>query len=114
MKPQRLIDMAIGVALGRLRQKQIYRLGAVGIRDDGVIVASFNGCPTEVEWAHHAESRLCRKLTPESIVAVARVLASGVVAMAKPCASCRRCMERVGVKRVYYTIAPNEFGVIVF
>lgn len=112
MKPQRLLDIATGVALGRLNHKQTFRLGAAGMRKDGVIVVSFNGSPKEPEWQHHAESRLCRKLTPDSVVAVVRVLANGSWAMSRPCDSCQRCLTRMGVKKVFYSIAPNEYGVM--
>ena len=113
MKPQRLLDIATGIALGRLNHKQTFRHGAAGFRSDGVIVASFNGSPSEPEWAHHAESRLCRKMTPNSIVAVIRILADGSWASSRPCASCERCMARIGIKKCYYSIAPNEFGVMI-
>lgn len=112
MKAERLLDIALGAALGRLNHKQSFRLGAAGIRKDGVIVVSFNGNPREPNWAHHAESRLCRKLTPDSTIAVVRVLANGTIALAKPCRSCQNCLYRTGVKKVYYSIAPNEYGVI--
>ena len=114
MKAQRLLDIATGAALTRIKNSdQHFRLGAAGIRKDGVIVVSYNGAPKEPEWQHHAESRLCRKLTPESTVAVVRVLADGSWAMARPCKNCQKCLKRVGVKRVYYTIQPDEFGVMI-
>jgi cytidine deaminase len=117
-KIERLLDLATGAALTRVNYKsqhivQHFRLGAAGIRNDGVIVVSYNGCQTAPNWRHHAESRLCRKLTPKSIVAVARVHADGSWAMAKPCKNCEICLRRIGVKRVYYTIAPNEFGTLI-
>jgi deoxycytidylate deaminase len=112
MKPTKLLDIALGVALGRLNHKQKWKLGAAGIRSDGVIVVSFNGAPKEPEWTAHSESRLCKKLTPNSVVAVVRVLANGEPAMAKPCPNCERCLQRVGVKKVYYSIGPKEFGVL--
>lgn len=112
MKAEKLLAIATGVALGRLSHKQTFRLGAAGIRKDGVIVVSFNGAPKEPEWAHHAESRLCRKLTPDSTVAVVRILANGTWAMARPCNSCQKCLTRMGVRKVYYSISSNEFGVM--
>ncbi len=105
---KRLLDIATGVTLGRLNHKQNFYLAAAGLRKDGVIVVSFNGIRQTPMWEHHAEARLCRKLTPHSVVAVVRILTDGTWAMARPCASCQRCMRRVGVKRVYYSIAPNE------
>ncbi len=114
MKAQRLLDIALGVALGRLKHKQKWRLGAAGIRSDGVLVVSFNGAPKEPEWKHHSESRICRKLTPDSIIAVVRVQANGEVALAKPCENCQKCLAHVGVRKVYYSIGSNEFGIMIF
>lgn len=111
----RLLNIAHGIALARLEggHRQPFKFGAVGIRgSDGAIVASFNGNPKEVEWQHHAESRLCRKLTPGSVVAVVRIHSTGLWTMARPCPSCQRCMKRVGVKKVFYSIGPDEFGTI--
>lgn len=119
IKIERLLDLATGAALTRVHRKsphtvQHFRLGAAGIRFDGALVVSYNGSQEEPRWQHHAESRLCRKLTPKSIVAVARVLADGSWAMARPCKNCETCLRRLGVKRVYYTIAPDEFGTLIF
>ena len=56
----------------------------------------------------------CRGKIDEKIdswnVAVARVLANGDWALARPCKNCQTCMKRKGVKRVYYTISPGEYG----
>lgn len=112
MRAYNLLSVAYGAALGRLKTGQQFRLGAAGIRADGALVVSYNGSQKEPEWQHHAESRLCRKLTPNSVVAVARTLANGEWAMAKPCASCERCLRRMGVKRVYYTIQAGEYGTL--
>lgn len=114
VKIERLLDLATGAALTRLQSKeQHFRLGAAGLRKDGAIVVSYNGAQKEPVWKHHAESRLCRKLTPKSVVAVVRVLADGSWAMARPCDNCRECLERMGVKKVYYSIRPDEYGVLI-
>jgi tRNA(Arg) A34 adenosine deaminase TadA len=87
-------------------------LGAVGLRNDGVIVASRNVASRDVALSHHAEARLSRKLTPNSEVWVARVRKNGEWAMAKPCASCQLKLRVAGVTRVVYTIDINEWGVL--
>jgi hypothetical protein len=87
-------------------------LGAVGLRNDGVIVASKNVASRDVALSHHAEARLSRKLTPNSEVWVARVRKNGEWAMAKPCASCQLKLRVAGVTRVVYTIDINEWGVL--
>lgn len=89
------------------------RIGAVGLRADGVVVTGKSGGAKD-QWSPgtHAEARLSRKLTPGSVVYVARTLMNGNVAMAKPCQSCQNCLRHRGVVRVYYTIGNNEFGVL--
>jgi len=87
-------------------------LGAVGLRNDGVIVASRNVASRDVALSHHAEARLSRKLTPNSEVWVARVRKNGEWAMAKPCSSCQLKLRVAGVTRVVYTIDINEWGVL--
>lgn len=109
---QRLLDIATGIALGHLASDKQFHLGAAGLRKDGVLVSAYNERRERVDWRHHAEARLCRKLTPWSIVAVVRLRGDGVWAMARPCASCLRCLLRVGVRRVYYSVAPGEYGVL--
>lgn len=112
MKPSKLLLIATGVAIGRIGMNKYHRLGAAGVRADGVIVASFNGNPEMPQIFHHAESRLAKKLTPKSVVAVVRVNKQGQWQLAKPCHNCQVCMERVGVKKVYYSISPGEYAIL--
>lgn len=90
-----------------------FLLGAVGLRADGVFVSSRNIAAPDCAPQHHAEARLVRKLTPSSCVWVARVRRKdGDWGLAKPCPGCQRLLRSSGVKRVVYTIAPGEWGVI--
>lgn len=90
-------------------------LGAVGLRNDGVIVYSRNVASSEPAPNHHAETRLVRKLTPRSEVWVARVAkGTGNWAMSKPCKNCEGRLRSAGVERIVYTIGPGEWGVIEF
>ena len=41
----------------------------------------------------------------------ARVLRDGFWALAWPCGGCRLLIRNRGVKKVYYIIGPNEYGV---
>jgi phosphoribosylformylglycinamidine (FGAM) synthase-like amidotransferase family enzyme len=93
---------------------------SMGIRSDGVKVFSSNGAAkfskgqdVKIKVAH-AEQRLCRKLDKGAEVYVARVHANGNYALAASCITCRRTMKARGVSRVFYTIGPNEYGVIDF
>lgn len=108
-----MLTLAARVAVERGNKNRSFLLGAVGIRNDGVIVTSRNISATDHAPRHHAEARLSRKLTPNSIVWVARVARrDGAWAMARPCQGCQMRMKTVGVEKVFYTIAPGEWGVL--
>lgn len=90
-----------------------YFLGAVGIRSDGTSVIAWNGNPKFPTRQHHCEYRLGRKLSKGSVAYIARTLADGTWANAKPCNDCEKYLMSRGVVRVYYTLGPSEFGCIV-
>lgn len=45
-------------------------------------------------------------------VYVARILKLGGVAMARPCLICEQMLYNYGIKRAYYTMNDNEYGVM--
>lgn len=51
-----------------------------------------------------------RTMTNGGVIYVARVNRSGEWKMSKPCSMCHEVMKFVGVKKVVYTIGPNEWG----
>lgn len=90
-----------------------HRLGAVGVRTDGVVVTA-NNIPCIQQDAHsHAEARLVRKLNCGSEIYVVRILRSNKLSNAHPCIKCQNAMRLRGIRRVYYSISDNEYGVIV-
>jgi len=91
-----------------------YRLGAVGVRKDGAIVKSKNIPNRFPEPAAHAEARVCRKLDQGARVYVVRIDRQGYLTIARPCDDCQRVMRRRGVKRCYYSMSENEYGVMIF
>ncbi len=93
--------------------KRKSRFGAIGKRADGVYVYARNATSSCRNYSHHAEVRLCAKLTPASTIWLVRINFEGNWLLAKPCERCMMCMRHTGVKRVIYTIAHNEYGVIV-
>lgn len=105
-------DLATRVANGK-RDNRSFKLGALGIRSDGVIVASPNApCPIPERRAH-AEYRIASKLTPNSVVYVVRILRfDGSLALSRPCNDCQKVLVSRGVSKVYYSISPNEFGIM--
>lgn len=104
----RYLELAASVS--RLKDDdRVYRHGAVGIRNDGVIVAACNGNPKEPEPKHHAEARILRKLGCGKTVFVVRTLANGAWANSKPCIHCESSMRARGIERVYYSVGDGEF-----
>jgi len=81
--------------------KRQHRLGAVGLRNDGVIVGASNLC------------NRCNMITPNSVIFVVRINRKDEFVMAKPCQSCQRYMKVKGVRRCYYS-TDDGYGVIKF
>lgn len=120
MYVKRFFEIARRIAKKSSNYKRNYYLGAVGLRKDGTVVKSHNGavvlgsenCRMKFPPAH-AEFRLCGKLDKGSIVFVCRISRfDGSFLMSRPCVYCVQRMMSVGVKRVYYTISENEYGVM--
>ena len=125
MDVSRFFSAAAAVAIKK-DDKRGHRIGAVAIRKDGAIVSASNGGIQETAAEYltvcadgkkrypqaHAEVRLSRKLDAGSIVFICRVAGHGSYALAKPCRNCERVLRNKGVKKVYYTISNNEYGVI--
>jgi|GEM_PF-1741431 tRNA(Arg) A34 adenosine deaminase TadA len=113
---KKMLNNAALIAAGdrdRRVDQRTFLLGAIGLRNDDVLVSSRNVPGRDVVPDHHAEARLSRKLTPGSTVWVARVARrDGSWAMARPCPGCEIRLRSSGVKRVVYTIGPNEWGVM--
>ena len=88
-------------------------LGAVGIRRDGAVVYAVNSISQEPNRLLHCEYRICRKIDQGSTIYLVRVrLLNGEYAMSKPCPDCEKVLKSRRVKRVYYTISNNEYGVL--
>lgn len=107
------LEEAARVATLKSDDARGFKLGALAIRGDGVIVTSYNGSALDVTFSIHAEARLLRKMDKNcKSVYVCRVTANGEWAIAKPCPVCMRKLKNRGVKRIIYTIGPKEYGVI--
>lgn len=119
--PWRYFSVAREVALAK-EDRRTHKLGAVGLRSDGVLVCASNGpaktTPQNVPQKSsmpgaHAEARLCRKLDYYGTVFVVRMQPGGY-GLARPCPHCQRRLRKRRVKKVYYTISPSEYGVLEF
>ena len=106
-----MLMMAAGAGL-RKTDLRAFRLGAVGVRNDGTLVSASNGPAPYPHPDAHAEARLCMKLTPGSEVWVARVRKDGTLGIARPCPRCMVRLRSAGVQRIAYTISDAEHGVI--
>jgi len=89
-----------------------HRIGALGVRSDGTIVKSPNLPNRLPEPQAHAETRVCKKMDWGGVVYVVRVLRNGTFALARPCKNCIAVMRNSGVKKCYYSINDNSYGVI--
>lgn len=104
MSHLRHINLAIEVSRTKDDDRR-FKLGAVGLRKDGTLVASCNGNPKEPDRKHHAEYRVSRKLDRGSVVYVARTWADGTWANAKPCPNCMKALCYRKVTQVYWTVS---------
>jgi len=116
MKVHKYFEIAKLIAINQGDSKDAsrqYRLGAVGIRNDGVLVGASNLCVRHPCPEAHAEYRTAKMLTPKSVVFVVRISKSGEYKNAKPCFGCRQYMKFRGVSKCYYSISEKEYGVLV-
>ena len=107
-----LLKKAIQIARENQERKSFY-MACVAKRADGAVVSSVNHCVSnQCIPEHHAEARVLRKCDYGAVLYVARVHKDRItVAQAKPCKRCQALIRHHGVKKVYYTIGPNEWGV---
>lgn len=100
-----------------------WRLGAVIIKGGALRSVGLNKLHTKASVAsdehiqdlstHAEEDALRRCGNPKgATIYIARVGRNGKPAMAKPCEYCEPMLREAGVKKVKYTIGPNEYGVL--
>lgn len=116
-----LLELAAEIALPTSdTDPRNFWLGCVGIRDDGVQVTARNGATEFSDQVEnyqflpnaHAEGRVLRKLGKCGILFVARVSRKDrSFAMAQPCGMCQVRIKAAQVKKVYYTINSNQYGI---
>jgi cytidine deaminase len=107
-----LLELAAEVADRFADVKRKAFVGAVAIRQDGVLVSSRNLStimPSMRVPSIHAERRVLKKAGIGAIVYVARVKRDGTLALARPCPTCRAMLRSRRIKLVYYTIGPDAW-----
>ena len=111
-KTWKYLQLAAEEAIKNKDDGRHYFLGCVAVRGDGALVRASN-CPTPVPMRErHAEYRVTKKLDYDAVVYVARVLNAGGYGKAMPCADCLKALKAKRVKKVYFTINDDVFGVI--
>ncbi|MFA5758563.1 MAG: cytidine deaminase [Clostridia bacterium] len=110
-KTDKMFRLAKEVAI-KNKDRRKHKLGAIGIRTDGTIVKSNNLENRLPEPQAHAEARVVKKMGFGGVIYVARVLANGDYAIARPCKNCQGAMRLHGIRRCYYTIDNNSHGVM--
>lgn len=107
------IARAIAEKRTKVEKTGNYYFGAVGIRPDGLLVQSYNIYDKKRQaFEGHAEYRLASKLQAGSDVYVVRVNRQQTDRIGKPCPRCESRLRNQRVRNVYYTIGPNEYGVL--
>lgn len=107
------LEIAGRTASKRSHDARDYWLGAAAVRADGVIVTSSNGPAPDKNREVHAEYRVSKKLDYGATVYVARVrIVDGEFGNARPCPDCQNALKSKKVKKVFYTIGPDEFGIL--
>ena len=113
-KVKQMFQLAATIAKRTAGKRRNFLLGAIGIRNDGVLVSASNLPVTRKTPEAHAEYRVSRKLDVGAVVYVARKNRVGRLCNAKPCFRCESAMRSRGVKRCFYTISNTKFGILTF
>lgn len=92
--------------------RRTFFVGAIAIRKDGVMVKARNEATHEPMPACHAEARVCKKIDVGSTVFVARAMANGCLALAKPCKRCQAILRSHKVNKVHYSVSDTEYGTL--
>jgi len=85
-----------------------YKIGAVAVRRDGVIVTAANIPSQHQMLACHAEARVLRKAGKGSTLYVARVMPGGSYGLARPCSGCAGLIRAKKVAKVFYTLGVDQ------
>jgi len=103
-------DLAEKIALSK-DDKRSFKVGALCVRNDGVIVGAPNSPVAEPDRKAHAEYRTAKKIDFNGVFYIVRMLRrDNSLAIARPCPDCANVLRAKRVKKVYYSISPNEYG----
>lgn len=100
-----------------------WMLGSVITKGGSVLAIGMNkpkNDPAYIDFWHcsvHAEIDALKKITKGDkdakgcIMYVARICKGGDVGLAKPCTRCKATLQQANIKRVFYTIDNETYGV---
>lgn len=97
-----------------------FRHGAVASANNVVVAKASNrkfpmSYGAGAIYSQHAETSTinkCNKSIVGGSVYVVRINKQGRLANSKPCTNCELAMRKAGIKKVYYSISPEEYGVL--
>jgi len=124
MNRKRIFDLAVKTA--KKSEFTCFKHGAVLVRGGKIINTAFNECvhsrlsdrfkTHEGIGTRHAELSVIlgidRKVTTGADVYVVRINPSYNIKNSRPCEMCMGALKFVGVKRVFYSISIDEYGVL--
>lgn len=108
------LELATRIAQDGIDEQKNAIFGAVAVRRDGLIVCSKNVRTKEPHKAAHAEARVLTKAGFGATLYVVRINRKGEWSLAKPCLNCEVFLKNKKCDRIYYSIAPNEYGCLTF
>lgn len=92
-------------------------VGAVALTRNSGLFFAYNGSAKNKSPSSHAEIRLLRKIPKgkgkgTDTVYIGRKLRNGSAANARPCDRCRKALKNASVKKVFFTLEGDSYGVI--
>ena len=103
-------DLATKIALSKEDQRS-FRVGALCVRNDGVLVGAPNSPVLEPDRKAHAEYRTAKKIDFNGVFYIVRMLRrDNSLAIARPCNNCQNMLISKRVKKVFYSISPTKYG----
>jgi tRNA(Arg) A34 adenosine deaminase TadA len=98
-------------ALAASRASGGFRHGAVVVRDGKVLASGCNRLCAVVTDSVHAEAAVIKRIPRLKLhgttMYVVRIGQDDRLLQSKPCKRCSRFLERIGLKRIYYTCAAS-------
>lgn len=114
MNPWVYLQHAAFAAQRNRNDHRSYAVGALAIRADGASTVSRNEAAQRPSPEAHAERRVLRKAGLGAVIFVARMRRDGSLGLAHPCKPCVVALRAHRVRRCYYSIDDDSFGVLVF